>query len=74
MENILIIEHEDHVRNELGSYSERLGYKPILISDPLICKAANSELKQCPTKKPCAELHLYWTISNKGFSPKGRYF
>ena len=56
MENILIIEHEDHVRNELGSYSERLGYKPILISDPLICKAANSELKQCPTKKPCAEL------------------
>ena len=58
MENILIIEHEDHVRNELGSYSERLGYKPILISDPLICKAANSELKQCPTKKPCAEFLL----------------
>ena len=58
MENILFIEHEDHVRNELGSYSERLGYKPILISDPLICKAANSELKQCPTKKPCAEFLL----------------
>ena len=58
MENILIIEHEDHVRNELGSYSERLGYKPILISEPLICKAANSELKQCPTKKPCAEFLL----------------
>ena len=46
MENILIIEHEDHVRNELGSYSERLGYKPILISDPLICKAAKFKAGQ----------------------------
>ena len=58
MENILIIEHEDLVRNELGSYSEKVGYKPILISDPLICKATNAELKQCPTKKPCAEFLL----------------
>ena len=58
MENLLIIEHEDLVRNTLGSYSEKLGYKPILISDPLICNAANAEMKQCPTKKPCAEFLL----------------
>lgn len=58
MKSLLIIEHEDSVRDNLGSYSEMLGYKPILISDPLVCNAANAELKQCPTKKPCAEFLL----------------
>ncbi len=42
MRDLLIIEHEDIVRDTLGSFSEKLGYKPILISDPLVCNAVKS--------------------------------
>lgn len=58
MRNLLIIENEDSVRDNLGLYSERLGYKPILISDPLVCGAVKSSGPQCSTKKPCADILL----------------
>jgi len=58
LRNLLIIENEDNVRESLGSYTEKLGYKPILISDPLVCGAANSSGSQCSTKKPCADTLL----------------
>lgn len=58
MRNLLIIENEDSVRDSLGSYTEKLGYKPILISDPLICGAVKSSGAQCSTKKPCADILL----------------
>ena len=58
MRNLLIIEHEDSVRVDLGLYTKELGYKPILISDPLVCNAVKSVGQQCHTKKPCAEFLL----------------
>ena len=58
MRNLLIIENEDNVREALGLYTEKLGYKPILISDPLVCRAVKSYGPQCPTKKPCADILL----------------
>jgi DNA-binding response OmpR family regulator len=58
MRNLLIIEHEDSVRDDLGLYTKELGYKPILISDPLVCNAVKSVGQQCHTKKPCAEFLL----------------
>lgn len=56
--NLLIIENEDSVRDDLGLYTEKLGYKPILISDPLVCRAVKSSGPQCSTKKPCADILL----------------
>jgi DNA-binding response OmpR family regulator len=58
MRNLLIIEHEDSVRDSLGLYSEKLGYKPILISDPSVCNAVKSDGQQCSNQKPCAEILL----------------
>lgn len=58
MRNLLIIENEDKVRDNLGLYTEKLGYKPILISDPLVCGAVKSSRSQCSAKKPCAEILL----------------
>ena len=58
MRNLLIIENGNSVRASLGSYTEKLGYKPILISDPLACGAVNSSNSQCSTNKPCADTLL----------------
>lgn len=58
MKNLLIIEHEDHVRDNLASYTEKLGFKPITISDPLVCNAAKTSVNQCKNGKPCAEILL----------------
>ena len=58
MRNLLIIEHEDSVRDDLGLYTKELGYKPILISDLLVCNSVKSVGQQCHTKKPCAEFLL----------------
>ena len=58
MHHILIIENEDSVRAVLGRYSEALGYKPILISDPSVCKALNSGEQTCSSHKPCANILL----------------
>lgn len=58
MRSLLIIEKEDSVRAELGGYSEELGYKPILLSDPFVCKALQPGAQQCPTHKPCADILL----------------
>lgn len=58
MQHILIIENEDSDRDALGRYSEALGYKPILISDPSVCKALNSGEQKCSTNKPCANILL----------------
>ena len=56
--NLLIIEHEDIARDTLGSFSEKLGYKPILIFDPAVCNAVKSVGQICSTKKPCADILL----------------
>ena len=58
MRNLLIIEHEDSVRDDLGLYTKELGYKPILMSDLLVCNSVKSVGQQCHTKKPCAEFLL----------------
>ena len=58
MRSLLIIENEDSVRDALGGYSEKLGYKPILLSDPLVCKALQPGAQHCPTHKPCANILL----------------
>ena len=58
MRNLLIIENDDSVRDNLGVYTEKLGYKPILISDPLVCGAAKSSEPPCSAKKPCADILL----------------
>ncbi len=58
MRSMLIIENEDSVRDVLGGYSEKLGYKPILLSDPLVCKALQPGAQQCSTTKPCADTLL----------------
>lgn len=47
MRNLVIIEHEDSVRDDLGLYTKELGYKPILISDPLVCNAVKSKETLC---------------------------
>jgi hypothetical protein len=39
MRNLLIIEHKDSVRGDLGLYTKELGYKPILMSDLLVCNS-----------------------------------
>ncbi len=58
MQHLLIIENEDSDRDALGRYSEALGYKPILISDPSVCKALNSGEQKCSNHKPCANTLL----------------
>ena len=58
MQHILIIENVDSDRDTLDRYSEALGYKPILISDPSVCKALNSGGQKCSTHKPCANILL----------------
>ena len=50
MRNLLIIEHEDIARDTLGSFSEKLGYKPILIFDPAVCNAVKSVGKYAPQR------------------------
>ncbi len=54
MRSLLIIENKDSVRVALGGYCEKLGYKPILLSDPLVCKALQQGAQTCSTQKPCA--------------------
>jgi CheY-like chemotaxis protein len=58
MRSLLIMENEDSVRDTLGSYSEQLDYKPILLSDPSVCKALQPGEQQCPTQKSCADALL----------------
>jgi CheY-like chemotaxis protein len=58
MRSLLIIENEDCVRETLGRFAEKLGYKPILLSDPSVCHALQPGEQQCSTKKPCADALL----------------
>jgi DNA-binding response OmpR family regulator len=58
MRDLLIIENEDSVRDTLGSYAEKLGYNPILISDPSVCNSMKSGEQRCSAKKPCADTLL----------------
>ena len=58
MQRILIIDDEECIRETLGTFSEMLGYKPILAADPKLCNALHPDNEQCQRDQPCADILL----------------